>query len=810
MSDIDLDSPDLTALALGEADGERLDRALEFLIRSEEARAMAAETLRLGEQLSDAFGAEPGGRLSEAERGQLVRAARRQLWARRLKRAGLTTAICGLTAAVTLAGAAVLPPSGRAAESHAAGVKSDGATPAVNETATSVAESGGLELGLPAASTGDGGGVYRLSLSADAVQAAARENWKFAFGPSGEATFGPAVAENTPGAASPPPATTIDQLVTERLQHAKIEPSREADDATVLRRLYLDVTGTPPTQEEIAVFENDPAPDKLGPKVTELMIARESVEPPVGPLSRAYARAYGGRGGMGGGGIPAEWAGAGAYPASGLSGDPGFQAGGRSGYPGSPASFGGGPTTSPVTIYPPEVQAVVEELKGQEDRIRREVESRVRSERVAVLGRLRQLLDEYTRSGRLDEALAVRSVVWKLEAETFDVRPDPGRLTPFRGTAAGTSYVFRVTGNPNAGIVWGSGIYTDDSALAAAAVHAGVLRPGEKGLVRVTILPGQSSYAESSQNGVTSNPYSAWEGSYRVEQFEPNATDQTATSSSSVLDAPASLTEYRDRVGQAFTFRVTGDPNAGTVWGRDIYTDDSPLAAAAVHAGVLKAGETGPVKVTILPGQGSYSASDRNGVTTSDYHEWVGSYRVEPVSQPVSSTGAALDRNAERASCGGKYRRLLMTIDARDDRQTYGEFKDFGFWGDRTLGRHSRLSYRGHDNLPEAYWVYVAPTWYLWAESSQAQRSAGEPGPAAPAFGSPAGPIPLPDLAPGSAGPPEGASGVEIDFLREVQDAAGAAPDVAPAGAPPGGGPTSNAGAPREPAGTAIPPAVEK
>ncbi|MBI1916079.1 MAG: hypothetical protein HYS12_15300 [Planctomycetes bacterium] len=92
---------------------------------------------------------------------------------------------------------------------------------------------------------------------------------------------------------------------------------------------------------------------------------------------------------------------------------------------------------------------------------------------------------------------------------------------------------------------------------------------------------------------------------------------------------PGSPGGLRGQNGKVFHFEVTG-ANAGTVWGTDIYTDDSPIAMAAVHAGVLKVGEKAVVKVTILPGQGSYSGSMRNGISTSDYGPWQGSYKVEP------------------------------------------------------------------------------------------------------------------------------------------------------------------------------------
>jgi len=42
--------------------------------------------------------------------------------------------------------------------------------------------------------------------------------------------------------------------------------------------------------------------------------------------------------------------------------------------------------------------------------------------------------------------------------------------------------------------------------------------------------------------------------------------------------------------------------DGGNAWGTGIYSDDSDLGVAAVHAGILKVGETKTVKITILPG----------------------------------------------------------------------------------------------------------------------------------------------------------------------------------------------------------------
>ncbi len=98
--------------------------------------------------------------------------------------------------------------------------------------------------------------------------------------------------------------------------------------------------------------------------------------------------------------------------------------------------------------------------------------------------------------------------------------------------------------------------------------------------------------------------------------------------SAPALPDPGNLTEYRDNAGETFRFQVTGNADQ-SVWGTDVYTDDSSLAAAAVHAGVLEDGEDGVVTVTILPGEDSYTGSDRNGVISMDYGSWAGSYKVE-------------------------------------------------------------------------------------------------------------------------------------------------------------------------------------
>ncbi len=112
---------------------------------------------------------------------------------------------------------------------------------------------------------------------------------------------------------------------------------------------------------------------------------------------------------------------------------------------------------------------------------------------------------------------------------------------------------------------------------------------------------------------------------YRFEistNFTPSGTPTTPTT---VAAAPTNLVGYRNKVGGVYQFTVTG-AERGAVWGTDVYTDDSTVATAAVHAGVLRSGERGTVTITILPGQSSYPASARNGVSSASWGAWAGSY----------------------------------------------------------------------------------------------------------------------------------------------------------------------------------------
>jgi hypothetical protein len=87
-------------------------------------------------------------------------------------------------------------------------------------------------------------------------------------------------------------------------------------------------------------------------------------------------------------------------------------------------------------------------------------------------------------------------------------------------------------------------------------------------------------------------------------------------------------TGLRDRVGEQVTFQCSPDGVPRTVWGTDIYTDDSSVCTAAVHAGEITVEEGGTVTIEVVEGQDTYTGSERNGITTSDYGAWGGSFSI--------------------------------------------------------------------------------------------------------------------------------------------------------------------------------------
>ena len=65
--------------------------------------------------------------------------------------------------------------------------------------------------------------------------------------------------------------TDIDRLVWAKLEASGLKPVAAADRSTLIRRATLDLTGLPPTPDEVAEFAKDQSPDAFAKVVDRLL-----------------------------------------------------------------------------------------------------------------------------------------------------------------------------------------------------------------------------------------------------------------------------------------------------------------------------------------------------------------------------------------------------------------------------------------------------------------------------------------------------------------------------------------------------------
>jgi hypothetical protein len=79
----------------------------------------------------------------------------------------------------------------------------------------------------------------------------------------------------SPPQPSKDPKASIDHFIHERLEKEGLKPSREADAYTLVRRVYLDLIGLPPTPAEADAFVNDKSPDAYDKLVDTLLASKQ-------------------------------------------------------------------------------------------------------------------------------------------------------------------------------------------------------------------------------------------------------------------------------------------------------------------------------------------------------------------------------------------------------------------------------------------------------------------------------------------------------------------------------------------------------
>jgi hypothetical protein len=168
---------------------------------------------------------------------------------------------------------------------------------------------------------------------------------------------------------------------------------------------------------------------------------------------------------------------------------------------------------------PPAVGEVLKQHEIDIDGLKLRAQEKLDRRRDVALFELKRIQDAFCREAKLDEAVAVRDLIRNLRDGTVNALPDPGYVNN-GANDIGKVLFYEVVGvGQGAGqSIYGTDVYTTGSHLGMAAVHCGLLAEGQKGMVKVTILPGQGRYDATTRNGVTSIAYGAWGVSFKVER----------------------------------------------------------------------------------------------------------------------------------------------------------------------------------------------------------------------------------------------------------------------------------------------------
>lgn len=118
-------------------------------------------------------------------------------------------------------------------------------------------------------------------------------------------------------------------------------------------------------------------------------------------------------------------------------------------------------------------------------------------------------------------------------------------------------------------------------------------------------------------------------------KLDPDCTQRLLEQGLLAQEAPATMIDHAGTPGRSWYFRVTGETD-GRVWGTDVYTGDSSVACAAVHAGLAKPGETVVLRAVAVAPPDRFDGSLRHGVTSHDFTRYDSAFRFESVAEDRS------------------------------------------------------------------------------------------------------------------------------------------------------------------------------
>lgn len=160
-------------------------------------------------------------------------------------------------------------------------------------------------------------------------------------------------------------------------------------------------------------------------------------------------------------------------------------------------------------------------------------------------------------------------------------------------------------------------------------------RPGNLSSSSSSPTPSSTLKATPTPEAATSTPA---ENSSPVSNSSPvaNASPKTEKDSTK-YDDPDDVTPinwdttgvgFKMDVGMVYKFRCPEKGTEHTIWGTDVYTSDSSICTAAVHAGLFSLADGGIVTIEFRPGRLTYGTTERNGIKSNTFGEYGHSFVV--------------------------------------------------------------------------------------------------------------------------------------------------------------------------------------
>ena len=215
-----------------------------------------------------------------------------------------------------------------------------------------------------------------------------------------------------------------------------------------------------------------------------------------------------------------------------------------------------------------------------------------------------------------------------------DRTPPPPPPPPPPPQCSSGSYTDTIVGSIT-GVIFGgnSGRYTDDSDIATAAVHAGLLSNGETGSIRVRRLSTiRSNYQSITQNGITSRSY---EGEWcPITLTRTDISPPPPPAEQNICTATGTFNYYQHPDWAKFT---NSNPYSTPIFGTNPFRADSVNGAAAQFLGIQ------PYQCLTLTYIGEVSSFPagglQNGITSSGSTRPGCAYQITALSSFVNASG---------------------------------------------------------------------------------------------------------------------------------------------------------------------------